>query len=358
MVLPRNPTELKDAINKVRSELTRQGIDSAPLLDPVLDANRDFGGKEGIKSLTAILRSPEVLLSLPVDSAVKPIVKVGDGFDLRTLLSISDTLRTFYIVALSQKRTRILECTRRRVTELPFPEGFAASLADAMQTRPPDHVLDNRSTGGPSTGSMKGVMFGTSTDRESKDEYMLHFFMEIDRAVNVALRGRQEPLMAAGVESELALYRRVNTYPRLLEPGVQAAPDGMDTRELQRRAVDLLDSRPEQTISESLAGFDKKIGTGHASVHIQEIISGAYEGRVFQLFFQEGAIYSGTFDPVRQRVKHTEDPLDNPIDLIEEAARQTIAHGGEAHILPASAMPNGVPVCALFRYPATPGTSG
>ena len=55
---------------------------------------------------------------------------------------------------------------------------------------------------------------------------------------------------------------------------------------------------------------------------------------------------------MRQRVKHTSDPLDSPVDLIEEAAYQTILQGGEAKIVAGAAMPNGVPVCALFRYPA------
>jgi hypothetical protein len=51
---------------------------------------------------------------------------------------------------------------------------------------------------------------------------------------------------------------------------------------------------------------------------------------------------------MRQRVKHSD-----PDDLIEEAAYQTIVHGGQARILPGSAIPNGAAVCAVFRYPAT-----
>ena len=47
------------------------------------------------------------------------------------------------------------------------------------------------------------------------------------------------------------------------------------------------------------------------------------------------------YDPVRGRVKHTSDPLDSPVDLMEMAAYQTILQGGEAKILPGSAMPPG-----------------
>jgi len=97
-----------------------------------------------------------------------------------------------------------------------------------------------------------------------------------------------------------------------------------------------------------LADFDKKVGTGHASVHIQDIVAAAYEGRVSHLFFQENAQYEGSFDVVRQRVHR-----DTAQDLVDSAATETLAHGGDARILSASAMPNGVAVCALFRYAAS-----
>jgi hypothetical protein len=41
------------------------------------------------------------------------------------------------------------------------------------------------------------------------------------------------------------------------------------------------------------------------------------------------------------------------VDLIEAAAFETIRQGGAARLLAGSAMPNGVPVCALFRYAAS-----
>src|SRR5205823_9335108 len=99
---------------------------------------------------------------------------------------------------------------------IPHPPQYPSSLAHAIQTEKPDHVLNNRATSGPSTGAMKGVTFGTTTGREARDEYLLHFFADVDKAVNTVLKGRSEPLIAAGVEHEIALYRGVNTYPHLL----------------------------------------------------------------------------------------------------------------------------------------------
>ena len=340
--------KLPDAIKSVRKVLHERGKQHEALLAPVLKAEQGLAVEGKKRGAIAILRSPEFIRVLPVGPEVEEIVKVGGRFDVRTLLAISATETTFHILALSQKRTRILECTQHSCREIPFPADFPESLADLKQTDQPDHDLENRSSSGPDVGGMKGVMFGTTTDREKKDQYLLHFFSSVDKAVHVALRDRTSPLVAVAVESELALYRRVNTYPNLVEPGIHGSPDGMEGGEVHRRALELLQSRPAPAAVEVLSDFDKKVGTGHASAHIQEIVAAAFDGRVSHLYFQENARYEGTFDTMRQRVKHSD-----PDDLIEEAAYQTIVHGGESRIMPGSAMPNGVAVCALFRYGAT-----
>ena len=339
----------KGAIQTVRKELQRRGITGGELLDPLTNGNAqsivDIKPGEGV----VILRSPSIMQIHKV-AAVEPVVKVDDHFAIRTLLSLAAGQTSFYILALSQRRTRILKCDSAQFEEIPFPEGFPTSLAEAMQTRKPDHDLENRSSGGPSMGG-GAVLFGTSSDRDGKDEYLIHFFKSIDKAVRSVLSNSAEPLIPVGVEHEIALYRRLNSYPQFMEPGVHGAPDGLEGGEMHKRALQVLGKRESQPPVE-LADFDKRVGTGHASIHAQEIVAAAYEGRVSHLFLQATAQYPGTYDAVRQRVKRTDDPLDSPVDLIEAAARETMRHGGGVAILPAPAMPGGVPVCALFRYPA------
>jgi hypothetical protein len=342
--------EVKDAINTLQAKLRKRGKEGAAALDRMHQAAREIQGEFGS---FAILSSPSFLRVSRVDgSTTTPLVRVDHRFDVRTLLSIIENQKLFHLLALSQKRTRLLRYSDGAVEEVEFPPDVPVSLADSMQTRKPDHDLDNRSTGGPSLGAMRGVTFGTTTDRENKDEYLLHFFSQIDQVVTQLLKGSHTPLIPVGVEHELALYRRVNSYPHLIAEGVHGAADGTETPAIVRRALDLLQSGAQGPADEALANFDKRIGTGYATLHFHEIMPAAWQGRVSHFFFQANAAYTGTFDPVRGRVKQTTDPLESPEDLIESAAWQTILHGGVARILPGNAMPNGVPVCALFRYPA------
>ena len=200
---------------------------------------------------------------------------------------------------------------------------------------------------------MKGVLSGSSSDKDKHDEYRLHYFSSVDHAVHAALKGQTAPLIPVGVESELALYGKVNTYPHLVAPGVHGSADALDGREVHARALELLESDPNDPRRKFLADYEKRVGTGHASAHVQEIITAAHEGRVSHLFMQQNAHYDGTFDEARQKIKHHTDSLDTTVDLIDEAGIQTLSHGGEVMLVPGRLMPNGVPVCALFRYAST-----
>ncbi len=344
-------TELKNALSRIRRELEARKMDAEPLLARISSAAADFRGETKSKGNVAILCAPSLIRVFRADRSVPAIAVAGDHFDIRALLEIRSGQKHFYILALSQNRTRLLECTENNSREVELA-GTPVSFAEARHTRQPDHDLDNRVTAGPSMGSGTGVMFGTSSDADDKYEFLLDFFAQLDKGVCIALRGSSEPLIVAGVEKEIALYQRVNTYPHLMGRAIHGAPDGLEGGELHRRALALLSQREAEPGAETPEDFDKRVGTGHASTHIQDIVAAAWEGRVSHLYFQRGSTYTGTFDPVRMRVKHTDDPLASPIDLINSAAEQTLIHGGEVKILPASAMPNGVPVCALMRYPA------
>jgi len=341
--------EAKDAVAAARKKLEDRGADSAGLMKPVMEALATYAAETRGRGGLVILRSPAVMETHRI-SGIGPLLRVDDRFDLRTVLSVlAAATERFFILALSQKHARILKCTEDGTAEIPFPAGFATSLAEAIPMRQPDHVLDNRAAAGPSIGT-GAVMFGTSSSQDDKNEYLAHYFKELDRAVKAVLKGEDAPLVPAGVEHELALYRRVNTYANLLEPGIHGAPDGLEDSEMRRRALDLL--RREDPNQQMPADYDKRVGAGRASSHIHEIVTAAYQGRISHLFFQANSEYRGTYDPVRQRVKRSDDPGDEPVDLIETAAWETIARGGEVALLPGAAMPGGVPVCALFRYAA------
>ena len=186
-----------------------------------------------------LYRSPYLFRHFLLHENIEDFVTVSERFQIRPLVSLMSREQKFYLLSLSQKHTRLLLYTYQSRQELQLRRLAPQSLRAWMNTRVPDHVLDNRSAGGPSVGKMKGVLFGTNTDRERHEEYIKHFFKEIDKGVHHILLGHTAPLILAGVEEEVAAYRHVNSYPRLIEQAVLGSPDAFEPNELHDRAMEI-----------------------------------------------------------------------------------------------------------------------
>jgi hypothetical protein len=218
-----------------------------------------------------------------------------------------------------------------------------------MNIRQPDHDLENRATGGPSVGSMKGVLFGTSTDHEREDEYLAHFFNEIDKGVQSILHNETAPLVLTGVEKAIALYRTVNTYPHLWEKAVHGSPDGFTHRELYQRALDIMTQSFCEPLQKALADFERRRNLGRAFLRADDIVKAAFEGRVSDLLLSDDAEYRGVWN------KETFEIQTNPQDGIREdllntAALQTLLHGGRVFALRRQDMPENAETVSLLRF--------
>ena len=214
-----------------------------------------------------------------------------------------------------------------------MPFNVPRNVREWMQIRQPDRVLQNRSAAGPGAGSMKGVSFGTNTDHERKGEYVSHSFKEVDEGVNNMLRNDTAKLVLAGVENEVAIYRKVSKYPRVFEQTLHGSPDGLKEWELHKRAMDLLMHSPSTLLQKALANFARHGPDSRISSNRDHVINAAREGRVADLLFSDGAESPGAAD-----------------DLLNAAALQTLLHGGRAFVLDEKEMPVAGDVAAVLRY--------
>src|SRR3569833_1471465 len=166
-----NALEWKNAIRSVsgKPELDRNVQE---LLDGIGDFDSLLEGNTTQGKAIAIFRAPQTLRAVWLDETVRPRAVVGPRPYIRPLLREFGGFKNFYVLALSQKNVRLLRCDHRSAEEVALPAATPNSYEAFLNTEKPDHVRDNRGTPGPSSGSSKGVMFTTSSDREDKDEYL------------------------------------------------------------------------------------------------------------------------------------------------------------------------------------------
>jgi len=342
------PAGLKRAIESVAQLLRQRAVDPAEekqLLEPLYEW--EPGGSEQSGNGLVMFRSHKIFQHFFVSQPLDEMVTVGDHFYILPLLPIADSGKVFYILALSQKHIRLLLCAPDSTEEVPLPNWVPRTLDDSAQTDKPDHMLDNRSVAGPSNGAMKGVLFGTNADRDAKDEYLLHFYKEVDEGLNKLLKNGDAPVVLAGVDYELALYRRVSRYPRLAPEGVRGSSESLKGGELRKRAEEMARAVFAEPLEQALQAYEN-LGPERRLSELTQVVKAAYEGRIAHLFVSEGAKEMGKVDRASLRVEQHSNPRPSDEDLVNAAAVETILHGGFVDILPPGKAP--ARVAALLRY--------
>jgi hypothetical protein len=321
-------------IEKRLKDLGGNSEDESELVEPIKTFARAIEAERQWSVGLVLYRSPDLFRHFLLRDAIEDFVTVSLRFQIRPLVSLMSREQTFYVLCLSEKHTRLFLYTYQCRQELDLRRLAPQTLQVWMNTRTPDHVLDNRSAGGPSLGKMKGVMFGTSTDRERHDEYLRHFFKEIDEGVRRIVESqtgtRTPPMILVGVEEEVALYRRVNSYPHLAERAVVGSAEGFEPNELHERVMDIGREMQPPLLQKALNQVKEAFGTQRAVFEAGEIVQRAEEGRVADLLLRED-----------------EGPRD---DLLNLAALKTIQHRGHAFAVKKSLLPDGTDVVALLRY--------
>jgi hypothetical protein len=215
-----------------------------------------------------------------------------------------------------------------------------------MDSGEPDHVLASRSAAGPSVGRMKGVLSGTSAEHEREDAYLAHFFKAVERGVTAQLRNRTGPLVLAGVDYELAIYRRFNSYRPTLEDAVSGSPDGVPDRMLHERAMKVVTRTFSEPLQKAIMQVREHAGTPRSSTDPRTVVQAAFQGRVSDLLIAANAGYWGAWNHQTQEVE----PHGRREELLNAAALETVRSGGHAFVLNESDMPVKAVAAAFFRF--------
>jgi hypothetical protein len=304
----------------------------------------------------AILRSPEMFRYYQLPSSFKEQVIVGNHFYLKPLLPFLTSNGRFYILALSQKEIRLLEATHTSVKEADLPAAVPTSLAEAMKYDEPENELEYHSSASGGTigkGGREPVMFhgqGVGTDDEKNN--ILRYFQQIDRGLHELFHDETAPLVLAGVEFLLPIYREANTYPHLLPEGVFGNPDKLKVRNetLREQAWSIVEPYVLKDRQEALAQFEEYKESDRASSNVSAIVPAAYSGRIDSLFLALDQEQWGTFDPTTSTLHLHEIAESGDEDLLDLVATQTILYGGAVYAAERRNMPDKTVLAAVYRY--------
>lgn len=182
------------------------------------------------------------------------------------------------------------------------------------------------------------------------------YCQEIDLALKARIAGKEKPLILAGVQPLLGIYRERNTYPHLLEEAVVRRPDEekpfreTSEEELQALALARLRASRASQRRNMLRVYRDNLDTERTAVGIVEVLLCAQLGMVEHLFIRKGYVEWGSFDPASRKVSTDPVPRAQSENLVNMAIMGTVVHKGRVHAVPGEEMPPNVGIAAICRF--------
>ena len=345
--------QIRDTENRLLLENLRSP-EIEKLLEP-LNALLEEGGfwLHTIDGL-AIFRTSEMFSYYRLPFSFKEQVVVSNHFYLKPLLPLLATGGRFYVLALSQNAIRLLEGTRFSIQELNLPETVPENLAEALKYEEAENEVSFYSS---SSGALVGkggrratIFYGQGVSHEDSKDHLLHYFQQIDRGLHELLRDESAPMVLAGVEYLFPIYQQANTYAYLLHQGVPGNPDKLSSGTLHEAAWEVVEPYFQRVQERTAAQYRDSLGMARTSNDIREIMPAAYYGQIGSLFVAIDQELWGHFDPSSNTIHVHKEARFKDDDLLDEAATQTILHGGSVYAVEQAKVPGESVLAAVFRY--------
>jgi Bacterial archaeo-eukaryotic release factor family 3 len=347
----KNFLRFKNLKRLAEKEILARGLrktEAAELLAPLEKLLEDTPFWQKQSEGLAVFRSADLFRSFRLPLRFKETLVVADRFHLKPLFPLFGEEGRFYILALSQKKVRLLRAGRQNLEEVPL-KGVPATLEEALKYEAPEKQLQFHTRTPPAMGRRSAMFHGHGGGIDESKEDLRRFCHLVERGVKKILRGEKAPLVIAGTESLLALYREVNSYRNLLEPAIPGNPKQTTDSSLHKQAWKIVQPFFRKAREEAGARYRQQMGTGLASKDLREVIPAAVHGQVEALFVPVGVQLWGTFDP-RANSLRVEKENQGGGDLLDFAAVHTFLNGGTVHAVNPREMPDDGQVAALFRY--------
>jgi len=181
---------------------------------------------------------------------------------------------------------------------------------------------------------------------------LLRYFRLVEDGLTEFLQGDRMPLVLAGVEYLLPIYKEANTYPNLIDTVIKGNPDLLSADELHKSAWDIIGSLFQAAQEEAVAHYQQLAGQASERVAdtLEKIVPAAYAGRVETLFVAAGVQQLGVFNPATNEIE-LHDPIESGDEsLLDLAAVQTYLKGGIVYAVEPEKVPGGTSAAAVLRY--------
>lgn len=354
-----NAVRLKNLLDQAEDELLEAGQerrDAEELLAPArsLVADEVFWQQQSDGLAVFLARDLARKYYLPLD--FEALVVVSDRFHVKPLLTVLSNNGRFYLLALSQHQTRLLQGTRYLVGEINLDDEdqVPQSIREILKWEDPEKRLQSHTGSEAVLGGGAAAVFhghGVASQDDPKQK-ILRYFQKLDEGVSDLLADDDAPLVLAADDFLLPLYREANSYPHLVDEAIAQQPDQLSARQLHQRAWPMVRSLFFRSQDQARDTYEHLSATEseRTSADAREVVTAASAGRVEGLFVARDEQQWGTFDAETGEVELHDERQPGDRDLLDVAAVETMRHDGSLYVVDEGDVPDGGQLAAVFRW--------
>ena len=346
-----NVIRFKNLLRKAEERLMDKGLRSsqikAMLKAPQL-LLQDPGFWQRQSDGLAVFFSAETFHFFRLPLHFDELVVISRRFHVKPLLSMLISEGTFYVLTLSQNQVRLLKGTRHTIDEVEIDERIR-SISSALPDAFPEKQFQFNTGAPPAPGGRPAMFYGHDIGNDVKNN-ILRWFRMIDTELRDLFSGEQAPLVLAGVDYLLPIYKEANTSSCIINGGIPGNPEGLRPEDLHEKAWRLVEPIFKKARDTAADRYRQLAGTGHTTTEVREAVLAARHGRVEVLFVPVGVQVWGQFDPDKDEVHMHASHEPGDEDLLDLMAIQTLIKGGTVYAVAPEEVPDKASLAAILRY--------
>ncbi len=349
-----DPIRLKNSLAEAETKLLVNGL-RRPQVEELMQPAEELLWRDSfwrhLSDGLAIFLSDDlsVIYRLPVE--FEELLVIANSFHIKPLLPLLGRVGKFYILGLSLNNIRLFQGTPDTMSEIAL--NFPTSMDEALWMDEPERYLNLHSSS--VSTRQAGIFHGHGIDEDEKKN-ILRFFYTVNEGLNALIEDKTVPMILAGVDYLLPIYREASTYPNMLKDSVTGNPDRENLNELHQRAWNIVKPLFEESQKKAFEKYRQLSGqqSAQATSDLSTAVKAAKFGQVETLFVPLGVQIWGRYDEANNKVILNSRPDAENEDLLDLAAAETILNSGQVFAVPGEQMPGGSNLAAILRYPMQP----
>lgn len=340
----------KNSLQQAYHQLTEQGHDEGSIkrwLKPGYDLLRDDAFWTRQSKGLAVFISDNYCRYLHMQQEPAEKVYINKSFALAPLIPLLTNPEYFYLLVISKQQAKLFRADDYGMTEIKI-----SNMPDGVEGT--KRMLDRsastfRAAGAPANGggNYHGIGGGNPDD---KTNIAVYLEAVDDRLWEALLNKEHVPLLLAGVEYLIPIYRSVSDYKHVWDDALTGSHEHEDIATLYPKARAIMQPYFDQRLNNALEQYGNQSATPQTSTNLAEIIPAAHYGRVSHLFIVKGEQVWGTFDEQTNELTVQGESTGDNEDLFDKAVTNTLLTGGEVFIVDSEKMPAASAMAAILRY--------